>query len=179
MRKLPPQSLLREILDYNRLTGVFTWKVEPRTVGPLFGKKAGTRKRGYSFIGFREYGQIGTHRLAWIWCYGDIPAGVEVDHKDGDASNNAIGNLRLATSTQQKQNKGIQSNNRSGLKGAYYHACRKGKKWRSQIKVGPDLIFIGYFHTAEEAHHAYLAAAEEYFGEYACREPSRVRRVAA
>ena len=93
--------------------------------------------------------------------------GAEVDHKDTDPSNNAIWNLRLATSTEQKQNKKVQSNNRSGLKGAYYHACHKGKKWRSQIKVGDRLIFLGYFHTAIEAHEAYASAALEHFGEFA------------
>ena len=93
--------------------------------------------------------------------------GAEIDHKDGDPSNNAIENLRLATSSQQKQNKGVQSNNRCGLKGAFYHACHKGKKWRSQIKVGDRLIFLGYFHTAMEAHEAYAAAAVEHFGEFA------------
>ena len=93
--------------------------------------------------------------------------GAEIDHIDGNPSNNAIANLRLATSSQQKQNKRVQSNNRSGLKGAFYHACRKGKKWRSQIKVGDKLIFLGYFHTPEEAHAAYCEAAREYFGEFA------------
>lgn len=43
----------------------------------------------------------------------------------------------------------------------------KGKKWRTQIKVGDDVIFLGYFHTALEAHEAYGRAAVKYFGEFA------------
>jgi hypothetical protein len=110
---------------------------------------------------------VAAHRLAWVYVHGSIPDGMEIDHKDCDPTNNRLDNLRLATSSQQKQNKRVQSNNRAGLKGAYYHACRTGKKWRSQIKVGQRLIFLGYFHTAEEAHEAYAAAAAEHFGEFA------------
>lgn len=165
--KLPSQSLLHEWLDYDPETGIFRWKKEPRQCRPLLGHVAGTLRNGYLFIKVRSFVPIGAHRLAWIYVHGLTIGGAEIDHIDGDPSNNAIENLRLATSSQQKQNKGVQSNNRSGLKGAYYHACHKGKKWRSQIKVGDRLIFLGYFHTAQEAHEAYVRAASEYFGEFA------------
>lgn len=168
MDKLPTQSLLHEWLDYEPLTGIFHWKKEPRPHRPLIGQAAGTlRKSGYVLINVRGFGPLGAHRLAWIYVYGVTIGGAEIDHKDGDPKNNAIDNLRLATSTEQKRNKRVQSNNRSGLKGAYYHACHKGKKWRSQIKVGDDLLFLGYFHTAQEAHEAYSDAAHKHFGEFA------------
>ena len=160
-RKLPPQELLRELFDYDEWTGFFRRRAAPSRI-------AGTvRKYGYIFVGVRGYGQLGAHRLAWIYVYGPTIGGAEIDHIDGNPSNNAIANLRLATSRQQKHNKRVQSNNRAGLKGAYYHACRKGKKWRSQIKVGDKLYFLGYFDTAEEAHAAYGIAAKKYFGEFA------------
>jgi len=168
MRRLPSQAVLQEWLDYNPATGVFVWKKEPRKIGPRLGMVAGTmRKTGYIMIAVPGFGQIGAHRLAWIYVNGLTIGGGEVDHRDTNPSNNAIDNLRLATSSEQKQNKRVQSNNRSGLKGAYYHACHKGKKWRSQIKVGDRLIFLGYFHTAEQAHQAYAAAAVVHFGEFA------------
>jgi hypothetical protein len=166
IRKLPTQAVLHEWFDYNPSTGIFTWKKEP-TITRRIGKVAGTKCNGYVFIGVPGFGQLGAHRLAWIYSHGITIGGAEIDHIDGDPSNNAITNLRLATSSQQKQNKRTQSNNRSGLKGAFYHACHKGKKWRSQIKVGDRLIFLGYFHTAQEAHEAYCAAAPIYFGEFA------------
>lgn len=168
MDKLPSQKLLRRWFDYSRDTGVFTWIGEPRTIGPCIGKIAGTKRRdGYVFIGVPGFGQIGAHRLAWIYVHGMVIGGAEVDHIDGDPANNAIENLRLASSSQQKQNKSVQSNNRSGLKGAYFHACRTGLKWRSQIKVGGRVIFLGYFQSAQEAHEAYGRAAVEHFGEFA------------
>ena len=168
MRKLPKQATLHEWFDYDPTTGIFVWKKEPRLIGPRLGMVAGSRRRtGYIFIKFPGMGIFAAHRLAWIYVHGIQIGGAEIDHIDGDPSNNAIANLRIATSSQQKQNRRVQSNNRSGLKGAYYHAAHKGKKWRSQIKVGDTLIFLGYFHTAEEAHAAYGAAAVEYFGEFA------------
>jgi hypothetical protein len=168
LSKLPSQQLLRDLLDYNADTGIFIWKKEMRTIGSCCGKVAGgTRPTGYWFIKVRGYPQLGAHRLAWIFVYGHIPDGMEVDHRDNNPANNAINNLRLATSSDQKKNKRVQSNNQSGLKGAYYHAVHKGKKWRSQIRVDRRCIFLGYFHTAEEAHIAYGRAALLYFGEFA------------
>jgi hypothetical protein len=167
MRKLPSQSALRERLNYDPDSGVFIWKNPPASKIKLIGREAGTKRKGYVFIAVDGFGQLGAHRLAWIYMYGPTIGGAEIDHIDGNPSNNAIANLRLATSREQKQNKGVQSNNRSGLKGAYYHACHSGKKWRSQIKVDNCLIFLGYFDTAEEAHAAYGIAAKKYFGDFA------------
>lgn len=165
-RPLPPAALVREKLDYDPETGVFLWKKSPR-LGIEAGERAGTARRsGYRLISIRWYGQIFEHRLAWLYVYGVAPSD-EIDHIDGNPSNNAISNLREATSSQQKMNKRVQSNNVSGLKGAYFHACRHGKKWRSQIKVGRRLIFLGYFDTPEEAHRAYCVASKKYFAEFA------------
>lgn len=169
LKPLPTQTILHEWFDYDPETGIFCWKKEPRKIGRRFGKPVGTKtKFGYVLIGVPGFWQIQAHRLAWIYMHGLTIGGAEIDHKDGNPSNNAIGNLRLATSRQQKQNKRVQSNNRSGLKGAYYHAAHKGtKKWRTQIKVGNVLHFLGYFETAQEAHEAYGEAAKEHFGEFA------------
>lgn len=169
MRKIPTQAVLHEWLVYNPETGVFRWK--KNTARTKIGDIAGTSRRGYIWIAVNGSNQIGAHRLAWIYVHGMTIGGGEIDHRDTDPLNNAIWNLRLATSTQQKHNKKVQSNNRSGLKGAYYHACHKGKKWRSQIKIDENgkkrLIFLGYFHTAQEAHEAYGRAAVQHFGEFA------------
>lgn len=169
MRPMPPQALVRQNLHYDPDTGLFVW-LRPAARGrDRTGQVAGsTRKLGYVMIGICGLGQFGAHRLAWVYVHGHIPDGMEIDHIDNDPSNNRLCNLRLASSSEQKQNKRVQSNNRSGLKGAYYHACHKGKKWRSQIKAGGRLIFLGYYHTAEEAHQAYASAAKILFGEFAC-----------
>ncbi len=167
MRDLPPQSVVKDWLSYDPETGILVWRKEPRRSRPVIGTQAGTTTPlGYIMVCLQ--GQlIQAHRLAWLYVHGELSADVEIDHIDGNPTNNAISNLRLATSAQQKQNKRVQSNNVSGLKGAMYHAAHKGKKWRSQIKSGGRLIFLGYFHTAQEAHEAYGKAAREHFGEFA------------
>lgn len=167
-RKLPNKEEIDFWMSYNEATGEFTWVREPRPARPLLGKMAGCRtQRGYWKIHIRGHFQVPVQTLAWIVSKGTIPDGIEVDHADGDPSNNRLSNLRLATSSEQKYNKRVQSNNRSGLKGAYFHACHKGKKWRSQIRTGRGLVFLGYFHTAREAHEAYASAATKYHGEFA------------
>lgn len=37
------------------------------------------------------------HRLVWVHNNGPIPKGVEVNHKDGDKTNNRLDNLELVT----------------------------------------------------------------------------------
>jgi hypothetical protein len=157
---------VRNWLIYDRKTGHFYWRRNKRAGGWWEGKRAGsTTKLGYVLIGI-DYRQYPAQHLAWLYVTGQWSP-VEIDHKDVNSSNNAFDNLRPATSREQKWNKRVQSNNISGLKGAYYHACHKGKKWRSQINVNGKLIFLGYFHTAQEAHEAYGRSAIEHFGEFA------------
>ncbi len=168
MRPMPPVELIRRSLSYDPITGIFVRIVHTGIGKNWVGKEAGcVSVLGYRKIGITGYGQFQAHRLAWVHIHGSIPNDMEIDHIDGNPRNNALTNLRLATSSQQKMNRGVQTNSQSGLKGAYYHAIHKGKKWRSQIKVGPKLIFLGYYHTPDEAHQAYVKACLEYHGEFA------------
>jgi hypothetical protein len=43
------------------------------------------------------------HSVVWETHFGPVPEGLEIDHIDGDKSNNAIGNLRLVTHAQNIQ----------------------------------------------------------------------------
>jgi hypothetical protein len=80
----------------------------------------------------------------------------EIDHIDGDPLNNKWSNLREATRSQNNANKvGIAG----GLKGASFH--KASGLWRADIKKG-----LGYFHTAQEAHEAYVVAAKKLHGEF-------------
>jgi len=166
-KPLPPQQLLHDLLRYDGETGKFYWRKSVKYDMPEGCEAGCVSGNGYVRINIRGYGQLAAHRLAWVYNHGALDSDQEIDHIDNDPSNNRMSNLRLATSSQQKMNKRVQSNNRSGLKGAYYHAAHKGKKWRSQIRVEGRYVFLGYFHTAEEAHAAYGAAAAHYYGEFA------------
>ncbi len=57
------------------------------------------------------------HRYIWTLKVGDIPAELEVEHKNQDKLDCRLENLRLATSSENHCNITIQKNNKSGHKG--------------------------------------------------------------
>ena len=87
-----------------------------------------------------------------------------VDHRDGNGLNNTRANLRIATHTQNMQNRKRHKNNKSGYKGVYR---RRSGKWRAAIRVNGKYISLGSFDTPEEAYAAYCKAAIQYHGEFA------------
>lgn len=89
-----------------------------------------------------------------------------VDHKDGNGLNNARANLRLCTQSQNMQNRRGLANTQSGFKGVSPNVHSKINPWNARIRVKGRLMHLGSFPTAELAHLAYCAAAQEYFGEF-------------
>lgn len=88
-----------------------------------------------------------------------------VDHINGNSLDDTRANLRIATRSQNAFNSRRPITNKSGYKGVYWH--KDNKIWAAKIKVNQKLIHLGYFHDPEEAHAAYLAAAQKYAGEFA------------
>jgi len=107
------------------------------------------------------------HRLIWKLMTGEQPPPV-IDHIDGDGANNRWANLRAATYAQNRGNIRRSKNNRTGFKGVWKipSGYRGLKRYGASIKIAGKNITIGRFHTAEEAHAAYCAAAKKYFGEF-------------
>ena len=91
------------------------------------------------------------------------PPGMEVDHVDSDGLNCQRYNMRLATHSQNMMNQKKHSDNTTGFKGVSKH---RGK-YRATIGENGVYHHVGYFPTAEEAAHAYDAAARQYHGEFA------------
>lgn len=103
-----------------------------------------------------------------VYMHRDImnaPAGMDVDHRDGDGLNNADDNLRVCTSTQNKANRSKQKNNKSGFKGVRWHERDGGYEANIQFNYKP--IYLGRFETAQDAAKAYDAKAIELYGEFA------------
>ena len=150
-----------ELFEYDPDTGVFKNRISRGRA------KAGARAGADTGHGYRriivDYKKYYEHHLAWLIVHGDWPD--EIDHIDGDRSNNAISNLRLATRTQNCANGGW-ATGLSGLRGVYKD-WRRPELWYAKIQVGRRQIYLGYYDTPEEAHAVYLAAAEKYFGEFA------------
>lgn len=97
------------------------------------------------------------------------PAGIQVDHRDGNTLHNWRGNLRLATCQQNLFNRGLNRNNRSGAKGVTWD--KVNEKWIAQIGVNRKNIKLGRFTDKSVAIKAYEEAAKKYAGEFARWEP--------
>jgi hypothetical protein len=94
-----------------------------------------------------------------------------VDHISGDKLDNRISNLRLCNPQQNSMNRGMQSNNTSGVAGVYFN--NKTAKWCAQIKIDRKPYHLGSFSDKEEAIKARKEAEEEYFGEYARKNEAK------
>ncbi len=154
---------LRELLDYDPVTGVFRWRQKPNkrtNIGAIAGEIKQWGHRRIQMAG-RRYP---AHHLAWLYVYGVWPTGI-LDHANGKPDDNRIANLRPATTTQNMQNCRRFSTNSSGFKGVSF--CRQTRRWRAHIVVDGRYIHLGRFPSPEKAHAAYVAAAQKYFGEFA------------
>ncbi|MGE0056233.1 MAG: HNH endonuclease signature motif containing protein [Hyphomicrobium sp.] len=156
---------MKELLDYEPTTGIFTWRVERG--GKKAGDIAGCRKRAYVAISVDDK-IYRAHLLAWLWMTGRWPAQF-LDHKDLNKQNNAFSNLREASKSQNMANVGIIRSNKGGFKGVSRHRAgeARGLPWQASIQKDSRTIHLGHFARAEEAHAAYCAAAKKLFGEFA------------
>lgn len=151
------EALLR--YDYDPETGLFTRK---RTYRQYLAGTVVTGGRGR--VKLRIGGkQVQASRVAWTLLYGPVPEGMEVDHINGDDRDNRPENLRLATYPENGRNRGVQRNNRLGVKGV----TRAKAGYKAHIKVLGKHTYLGYFSTIEEADQAYKAAADLHFKEFA------------
>lgn len=87
------QHALKELLHYDRATGVFTWRVKrgSRAAGDLAGY---TEVSGYVRIRVDGVSQY-AHRLAWLYVHGTMPK--RVKHRNGDLGYNPMSNLYKAS----------------------------------------------------------------------------------
>lgn len=135
----------RELLDYNPLTGIFTWKVRQGLA--RVGDEVGSIQGGYRKTTIdRE--QIKLHRLAWFMTNGAWPSG-QIDHIDGNKLNNAIVNLRDVSMSINMQNRYAIRRRDSDLP---MGVTKNGHgKFIANIR-------IGVFNTADEAGAAFMRA---------------------
>jgi len=137
-------------LSINPITGVIHTIFKNGTI-----RVAGYRdKRNYVMICTNGKTR-GAHQLIWESVNGLVPCGLEIDHINGDPSDNRIGNLRLVTHSQNMQNtrKASGKNKTSGVKGVHYDKARG--KWRTHIVVSGKQIHIGRFDSIGDAKKAY------------------------
>lgn len=89
---------------------------------------------------------------------------IEVDHIYHKTNDNRKSQLRLVTHSENGMNKGLQSNNTSGVKGVSYR--KASHKWRSEITCNGKYIYLGAYNDIKNAIEARKKAEELYFGKY-------------
>lgn len=150
---IDPAMRARALFSYNPETGAVLRRVTRG--GQVAGARVGTRRRdGYLATKF-DGAEILLHRLVWLHTYGVMPDG-EIDHINGDKSDNRLGNLREVDRAMNNQNRRrAHVNNRLGVMGVTEVS---GGVFLARIRVNKALIRLGRFSTPKLASEAYLAA---------------------
>ena len=153
-KPLPLQKQLKESLDYNAVSGQFTWKCDKSNCksGDIAGN---VTSKGYIRIKINSV-SYKAHRLAWLYETDEDPGIFEIDHINGDRLDNSFLNLRKTTSKQNNQNR--------KAKGICFR--KKENKWQAQIRVDGKLKHLGLFKCPLLARLAYEDASVLYFNEF-------------
>lgn len=169
-KPLPPVETLRKILRYDPDTGRLFWKSRtPDLFKTTRGKKLRTaehacRQFNDRFAGTEAFtakqsggarvgqllgkGSFLAHRIAYAIYHGVEVQG-EIDHINGDRSDNRIVNLRLATRSEQSRNMPRPCTNTSGRIGVFW--ISRLNKWGAGITVDGTSHWLGYYDSFDHA----------------------------
>jgi hypothetical protein len=155
-----PTKTLHDLLRYEADTGLLFWKSRPNGTPQWNGRFAGKEAFTSEYPGGYKHGDIfglrvRAHRVIWAMHNGMWPDG-EIDHINGNPRDNRIENLREVDRTGQNRNHKLQSNNKSGRVGVYWHS--RGQKWTAQIRANGKVYHLGLFASISEAVAARSAA---------------------
>lgn len=176
MKQLPTADILRSLARYEPDTGKLFWLArspdmfasgghsKEHTCAKWNSKYAG--KEAFTAINRQGYRcgavfdqQYKAHRIAWAVYYGVSPS-AQVDHIDGNRTNNAIHNLRDVTNKQNSRSACLPKNNTTGYMGVSFSESRG--KYRASIKIDGRQLFLGYWQTPQDAAQAYILARDQH-----------------
>ena len=173
---LPSPEILRKLLRYEPDTGKLFWQERERDMFNSNRAQSSWNKRfseKQAFNILTNLGYLGghllgktykAHRVIWAIEMGKWPP-QEIDHIDGDKTNNKMCNLRLANRSQNNANTVSRKNSSSKYLGV--HFVNRNKKWCAAIRKDRKTNFSGYFECEIEAAKAYDARAKELHGDFA------------
>jgi hypothetical protein len=139
------------------------WKVSNNNFIQV-GQQAGTsvNDSGYHIVGVggKTYR---LHRIIFMYHHGYFPK--NVDHIDGNRSNNSIENLRPADDFENSRNSRISKRNKSGVKGVCW--ANHVNKWLVQVRQGNSKKYLGLYDDLELAELVAIEARNKFHKEYA------------
>ena len=153
---------LRTLLIYDQNTGIFTWRID-RHGKAKKDSVAGTANDKYIRIMVDKRRHL-AHRLAWFYVHKNWPD-QQIDHINGNGSDNRIINLRLANNFQNQQNVGVKRTNTSGFKNISFN--KKHNQFTVAIRANGKEVFVGLFKDVELAKRAAQKARLKLSGEFA------------
>lgn len=152
-------AFLHESLYYDPHSGSFTWKIRPlhhfkNELGQsIWNAKfslqpAGSLdKAGYHRIKI-DGALVAAHRIAWKMFHGEFPE-QEIDHINGDRTDNRIANLRTVSPTDNRRNAKRRTDNNSGVVGV--HLQSRHGTWTAKIHNQGSYDYLGSFRDFFEA----------------------------
>lgn len=82
------------------------------------------------------------HRAVWMIHNGEIPTGMQIDHINGDRSDNRIENLRIVSHKENHKNLKRYNRKKPGVTGV--HVDVRGK-WSVRIGINGKVVCLGTF----------------------------------
>jgi hypothetical protein len=156
-KPLPPATELSRIYHYDPETGAFYWrKARPGRSGGK-GAPAGFRRRGRAILRVNNE-EFYAYRIAYALMTGEDPGKKDIDHVNGDCSDDRWANLRCVSRGQNLYNRqGYSHPGRkgTGFKGVY----KRGEKYFGSVFFKGKTVYLGTFSTPEEGA---VAVAEFY-----------------
>jgi hypothetical protein len=93
-----------------------------------------------------------------------LKTAAEVDHRNRNPLDNRRSNLRECTSSQNKMNQKLRSDNKSGFKGV---SVKAGKYYVARAKHKGSEVYLGCFKTPHAAARKYDEYVRENYGDFA------------
>ncbi len=136
-----------DVLRYDSNSGKFFWLISPKP-GIKVNDEAGyLRPDGYVIITYKGK-SIMAHRLAFLFTDGFLPEH-EVDHINGDKSDNRRDNLRFVSRSCNALNRNKPKDNKSGYKGVCFD--KRFGIFKAYVRRNGKLKHLGSYKTAIEA----------------------------
>lgn len=144
---------LRRLLRFDAETGTLYWLERPREYCPTDAEHkrwntafAGKQALNHRSGDYRRGAILGqnymAHRVIWALAYGEWPR-EDIDHIDGNPSNNRLDNLRAVTTTENQRNKSIPVTNTSGCLGVRW--VEEKQKYRVEVGEDGKRKHIGFY----------------------------------
>jgi len=149
---------LQEIIDtFHYIDGNLFWRI-PKKGRQLHKPITCKNTRGYVIVSL--HGRVWPiHRFVWSLHNGDIPDGLEIDHKNRIKHDNRIENLRLLTRSKNLHNATAKRGNVGGCVGVNW--VKSKRYWQATICV--------------DYKHKYIGSSSDYFQACCLRKSEEVK----